>query len=112
METPAIKQYKKFETQCPDSVILMQMGDFFEAFGNSAKILNLVCGLTLTTTRCNVQMAGSPYHSIETYIIKLVQAGHKVVVVKDTNKKPDGTIKRDIVRIITPGITADNKLLE
>lgn len=98
MKTQAILQYNAFVDKYPGAVILMQMGDFFEGFNESAKTLNKVLGLTITQ-RSETPMAGLPYHSIEPYIGKLVLAGYKVVIIENTDKKPDGTIIRDVVRI-------------
>jgi DNA mismatch repair protein MutS len=95
----AIEQYNVFQKQYPNAVILMQMGDFFEAFGDGAKTLHEVCGLTITNGR-GVPMAGVPYWSIDSYIAKIVKAGYKTVLVENTNKEADGTITRDIIRIV------------
>ncbi len=101
METTslAVKQAKHFKTKYPDTIMLMKMGDFYEAFGDDAKVLNEVCGLTITC-RGETLMAGLPYHSLESYLTKLVKAGHKVGVCEQINKPTDKIIKRDVVRLL------------
>ena len=106
METTslAIKQRNHFKDKHPDTIILMKMGDFYEAFDDDAVILHEVVGLTLTS-RSGVKMAGLPYHSIEGYLEKLVQAGHRVALCEQVQKPTDKVIKRDIVRITKSSIT-------
>lgn len=103
-KTPVMKQWKAFKDKYPDTVLLVRMGDFYESFGEDAKILRKELGLTLTK-RGDVPMAGLPYHSIDPYLKRLIQAGHKVALVEPVAKGTPDEVKRDIVRVTDKGIT-------
>ena len=103
--TPAMKQYAVFKEKYPETVILMKMGDFYEAFGEDAKVLNKVLGTTMTK-RGDTPIAGVPYHAIDSSLKKIIQAGHKVAVVEEVAKDTKGEIKRDVVRVTDEGIIA------
>jgi DNA mismatch repair protein MutS len=111
--TPMMEQFMTFKRQYPDKVVLFRMGDFFETFGDDAKIASKVLNITLTSRDKNVDptpLAGFPHHAIDQYLPKLVEAGYCVVVVDQLEdpKFAKGIVKRGVTRIVTPG-TIDTK---
>jgi DNA mismatch repair protein MutS len=115
--TPAMKQFAKFKQKYPDCILFFRMGDFYETFYEDAKICSRVCGLVLTSRSKGdnpVPLAGVPYHAVEGYLKKMLQAGYKVAVCEQVEdpKLAKGVVKRDIVRIVTPGTLTDDCLLE
>ncbi len=103
MESLAVKQRNHFKAKYPNSIILMKMGDFYEGFDDDAVVLNEVLGLTVCH-RSGVKMAGLPWHSLDSYIGKIVRAGYPVAICEPVEKPTDTVIKRDIVRIIESSI--------
>jgi DNA mismatch repair protein MutS len=115
--TPAMKQFAKFKQKYPDCILFFRMGDFYETFYEDAKICSRVCGLVLTSRSKGdnpVPLAGVPYHAVEGYLKKMLQAGYKVAVCEQVEdpKLAKGVVKRDIVRIVTPGTLTDDCLLD
>jgi len=114
--TPAMRQFSRFKQKHPDCVLFFRMGDFYETFYEDAKICSKVCGLTLTSRSKStnpIPLAGVPYHAVDGYIKKMLQAGYKVAVCEQVEdpKLAKGIVKRDIVRIVTPGTLTDDILL-
>ena len=115
--TPAMHQYMKAKSQYPDCVLLMRMGDFYETFYEDAKLVARVLQITLTSRggeHSKVPLAGIPYHALEPYLAKLIKAGYKVAIVEQLEdpKLAKGVVKRDIVRIITPGSVMEDVILD
>jgi DNA mismatch repair protein MutS len=107
-ETPMMKQYLGFKKQYPDKIILFRMGDFFETFGEDAKITSKVLNITLTKRdkkKNTTLLAGFPHKALDQYLPKLVQGGYCVVVVDQLEdpKLSKGIVKRGVTRIVTPG---------
>ena len=96
-----IKQYNHFQNKYPSSIVLIRVGDFYEAFNNSASVLNSVCGIPITHRKDldNIPMVGVPFHSVDIYLKKLTEAGHKVGLVEQLENPADGVVKRDLVRL-------------
>lgn len=115
--TPLMKQYWDVKEKHPDKLILFRMGDFYETFYEDAKVSSKVLGITLTTRNKSSEdappLAGFPYHALDNYMDKLVQAGLKIVIVEQVEdpKLAKGLVKREIVEIITPGAILDEKLI-
>jgi DNA mismatch repair protein MutS len=114
--TPAMKQFHKFKQQHPDSILFFRMGDFYETFYEDAKTCSKVLGLTLTSrskAANPIPLAGVPYHAVDGYLKKMLQAGYKVAVCEQVEdpKTAKGVVKRDVVRIVTPGTLTDDMLL-
>lgn len=112
-----MEQYNRIKGEHPDEIVFFRMGDFYEMFGEDAKIASKILGIALTSRAHGkmerVPLAGVPYHSAEKYLTKLLKAGKKVVVCEQTEdpRKAKGLVKREIVEIITPGtITLDQAL--
>ena len=116
--TPAMKQFHHFKQKHPDCILFFRMGDFYETFYDDAKTCAKVLGLTLTSrgkTGPNpVPLAGVPYHAVDGYLKKMLQAGYRVAVCEQVEdpKTAKGVVKRDVVRIVTPGTLTDDMLLE
>jgi DNA mismatch repair protein MutS len=114
--TPAMKQFHKFKQKHPDCILFFRMGDFYETFYEDAKICSKVLGLTLTSRSKGtnpIPLAGVPYHAVDGYIKKMLQAGYRVAVCEQVEdpKIAKGVVKRDVVRIVTPGTLTDDVLL-
>ncbi len=115
--TPAMKQYVDFKEQYPEAILLFRMGDFYETFYEDARICAQVLGITLTSRNKNsdnpVPLAGLPYHAIDSYLPRLIKAGHKVAVCEQVEDPAlaKGVVKRDVVRLITPGTLTEDNLL-
>ena len=115
--TPAMKQFHHFKQKHPDAILFFRMGDFYETFFDDAKTCARVCGLTLTSRskgKNPIPLAGVPYHAVDGYLKKMLQAGYKVAVCEQVEdpKRAKGVVKRDVVRIVTPGTLTDDILLE
>ncbi len=114
--TPAMKQFHHFKEKHPDAILFFRMGDFYETFYKDAEICAKVCGLALTSRNKGsnpIPLAGVPYHAVDGYIKKMLQAGYKVAVCEQVEdpKQAKGVVKRDVVRIITQGTLTDDILL-
>jgi len=114
--TPAMKQFHQFKRKYPDCILFFRMGDFYETFYEDAEICSRVCGIALTSRSKGdnpIPLAGVPYHAVEGYLKKMLQAGYKVAVCEQVEdpKTAKGVVKRDVVRIVTPGTITDDILL-
>jgi len=115
--TPAMRQFARFKEKYPDCILFFRMGDFYETFYEDAKICSRVLGLTLTSRSKGdnpIPLAGVPYHAVDGYLKKMLQAGYRVAVCEQVEdpKRAKGVVKRDIVRIVTPGTLTDDTLLD
>jgi DNA mismatch repair protein MutS len=117
-QTPLMAQYYKIKEAHPDTILLFRVGDFFETFDEDAKTASKVLGITLTK-RANgaaedVPLAGFPFHAIDNYLPKLVRAGYRVAVCEQVEnpKFAKGIVKREVVEVVTPGVTLSEKLLD
>ena len=117
-ETPLMKQHKDIKAKYPDAVLLFRVGDFYETFNEDAHIASRVLGITLTKrsngSASSVDLAGFPYHSLETYLHKLVKAGYRVAICDQLEdpKLTKGIVKRGVTELVTPGVATSDKLLE
>lgn len=117
VETPLMKQYFAIKGKYPDALLLFRVGDFYETFGEDAITASKILGIVLTR-RANgaaqyVELAGFPHHSIDTYLPKLVRAGHKVAIC-DQLEDPKLTkkiVKRGITELVTPGVVYNDQIL-
>ncbi|MBQ8911646.1 MAG: DNA mismatch repair protein MutS, partial [Clostridia bacterium] len=115
--SPMMSQYLEVKEQYPDALVFFRLGDFYEMFFEDAKTASKVLDLTLTGRDCGLKerapMCGVPYHSADGYIGKLVNKGYKVVICEQMEdpKEAKGIVKRDVVRIVTPGTVTDNRQL-
>ncbi|PUZ25153.1 DNA mismatch repair protein MutS [Chitinophaga parva] len=117
-ETPLMQQHKAIKTQYPDAVLLFRVGDFYETFNEDAIIAAQVLGITLTKrangAASHMDLAGFPHHALDTYLHKLVKAGHRVAVCDQLEdpKSVKGIVKRGVTEMVTPGVAVNDKLLE
>jgi DNA mismatch repair protein MutS len=115
--TPAMKQFHQFKARHPDAVLFFRMGDFYETFYEDARLTAKVCGLALTSRSKGenpIPLAGVPWHALDGYLKKMLQAGHKVAICEQVEdpKTAVGVVKRDVIRIVTPGTLTDDILLD
>ncbi|MEW6663894.1 MAG: DNA mismatch repair protein MutS [Thermodesulfobacteriota bacterium] len=107
--TPMVRQYLAIKSLHPDAILFYRMGDFYEMFFEDAQTASRLLGITLTSRGTHegrkVPMCGVPHHSARSYIAKLVESGCKVAVCEQTEdpKSAKGIVKRDVVRVVTPG---------
>ena len=107
--TPLMKQYGSIKEQYPDCILLFRLGDFYEMFGEDARAASGILQIALTTRDKSkddpMPMCGVPYFAAESYISKLIKAGHKVAVCEQMEDPRDakGIVAREVVRVITPG---------
>ena len=116
--TPMMQQYLEIKKQYQYCLLFYRLGDFYELFFEDAKIASKELELTLTGKDCGVEerapMCGVPFHSADGYIAKLIQKGYKVAVCEQTEdpKQAKGLVKRDVIRIVTPGTVLDTNVLD
>jgi DNA mismatch repair protein MutS len=107
--TPLMKQYQEIKARHQDAILFFRLGDFYEMFGQDAVVASQVLQIALTTRdkgkKDAVPMCGIPYFAADTYISKLIKAGHKVAICEQVEdpKEAKGVLKRQVVRVITPG---------
>ncbi len=116
-ETPLMKQYLKIKSQHPEALLLFRVGDFYETFGQDAVRTAEALGIILTHRNnggVNVELAGFPYHSMELYLPRLVQAGYRVAICEQLEKpsKEKKIVDRGVTELITPGVTTSDSLLD
>lgn len=116
-ETPLMSQHKAIKAKYPDAVLLFRVGDFYETFGSDAVITARVLGITLTKRNNGTddkELAGFPYHALDTYLHKLVKAGYRVAICDQLEdpKTVKGIVKRGVTELVTPGTATNDKLLD
>jgi DNA mismatch repair protein MutS len=117
-ETPMMQQHRAIKQRYPDAVLLFRVGDFYETFGNDAIIASKVLGITLTKRNngaaASAELAGFPHHALDTYLHKLVKAGHRVAICDQLEdpKQAKGVVKRGVTEMVTPGTATQDKLLD
>lgn len=116
--TPAMKQYLSLKEKYRDCILLFRMGDFYEMFFEDAVIASRLLEITLTSRDKNkedaIPLCGFPYHAASSYIARLIEGGYKVAVCEQLEdpRQAKGIVKRDVVRVITPGLVVDAESLE
>ena len=117
VETPLMKQYYNIKTKHPDAILLFRVGDFYETFGEDAIRTSEILGITLTR-RANgsasfVELAGFPYHALDTYLQRLVRAGQRVAICEQLEdpKLTKKIVKRGIIEMVTPGVLLNENVL-
>ncbi len=118
VETPLMKQYYSVKARHPDAVLLFRVGDFYETFGEDAIRTSEILGITLTKrangAASSVELAGFPYHALDTYLPKLVRAGQRVAICEQLEdpKLTKKIVKRGITELVTPGVTYNENVLD
>ncbi len=116
--SPMMQQYLDIKEKNPDSILFFRLGDFYEMFFDDAKLCSRELELTLTGKDCGLEerapMCGVPFHSSTTYIQKLIEKGYKVAICEQVEdpKEAKGLVKRDVVKIVTPGTLLDTNMLD
>ncbi len=116
--TPMMQQYLKTKEQYQDCILFYRLGDFYEMFYEDAEVASKELELTLTGKSCGLEerapMCGVPYHAVEPYLNKLVSKGYKVAICEQLEdpKLAKGLVKRDVIRIVTPGTVTNAQALE
>ena len=118
VDTPLMKQYMAVKHKYPDAVLLFRVGDFYETFSEDAIKASKILGITLTR-RANgaatfVELAGFPFHALDTYLPKLVRAGERVAICEQLEdpKLTKKIVKRGVTELITPGVSINDQILE
>ncbi len=116
-QTPMLKQYRQIKARYPDALVLYRLGDFYELFEADAELVARQLGLVLTSRRFSktvrLPMCGIPHHRLNGYVARLIAHGHKVALVEQLEdaRKTKGLVRRDVVRVITPGTAIEDALL-
>ncbi|NTV12385.1 MAG: DNA mismatch repair protein MutS [Desulfobulbaceae bacterium] len=118
--TPMLRQYLEIKAQHPDAILFYRLGDFYEMFFEDAKIASKILGITLTSRNQKddedkrIPLCGVPYHAAAGYLAKLVNAGHRVAVCEQVEdpKEAKGVVKREVVRVVTPGLVTEAQMLD
>lgn len=116
--TPMMEQYMGIKAQYPDCILMYRLGDFYEMFFDDAITASKVLEIALTGRDCGQEerapMCGVPFHAIDSYIPKLIENGYKVAICEQLEDPSEakGIVKRDVVRIVTPGTIIDQNMLD
>ncbi|MGH7807785.1 MAG: DNA mismatch repair protein MutS, partial [Thermodesulfobacteriota bacterium] len=117
-DTPMIRQYMKIKREYPDTILFFRLGDFYEMFFEDANIASKILGIALTSRnkseKNSVPLCGVPYHSVEPYLAKLLEHGHKVAICEQVEdpKLAKGIVERRVTKILTPGVILDPEKLD
>ena len=118
MDTPLMKQYNVIKAKYPGALLLFRVGDFYETFGQDAieasKVLDIVLTKRGNGSASEIELAGFPHHALDTYLPKLVRAGHRVAIC-DQLEDPrfvKGIVKRGVTELVTPGVSFNDQVLE
>ena len=115
--TPMMRQYRELKRRYPDYLLLFRLGDFYELFGDDAHVASRLLQITLTSRQKGegaIPMAGIPHHAADGYIARLIRAGQKVAVCEQMEAPAKGKklVRREVVRVITPGTITDTQFLD
>ncbi|WP_298197201.1 DNA mismatch repair protein MutS [Desulfosporosinus sp.] len=114
MTTPMMQQYQTIKAKAPDAILFFRLGDFYEMFGEDAEVAAPILQIALTGRDAGegkrIPMCGVPYHALDNYLSKLVNAGNKVAICEQVEDAKDskGIVKRDIIRIVSPGTLTES----
>lgn len=117
-ETPLMKQFNAIKAKHPGALLLFRVGDFYETFGEDAirasKILDIVLTKRANGSASHIELAGFPYHSLDTYLPKLVRAGNRVAICDQLEdpKTVKGIVKRGVTELVTPGLSFNDQVLD
>src|ERR1700755_882162 len=113
-----MQQFLRIKSQHPDTLVLFRMGDFYELFYHDARKAHKLLNITLTqrgeSAGAPVVMAGVPHHAVEQYLARLIRLGESAVIAEQVGEVggDKGPVKREVVRIVTPGTATDEALLD
>src|SRR3954468_9605667 len=118
MDTPLMKQYSVIKTKYPGALLLFRVGDFYETFGQDAiaasKVLEIVLTKRGNGSASEIELAGFSHHSLDSYLPRLVRAGHRVAICDQLEdpKSVKGIVKRGVTELVTPGVSFNDNVLE
>src|SRR3982751_2526261 len=118
MDTPLMKQYSVIKAKYPGALLLFRVGDFYETFGQDAieasKVLEIVLTKRGNGSASEIELAGFPHHSLDSYLPRLVRAGHRVAICDQLEdpKMVKGIVKRGVTELVTPGVSFNDKVLD
>ncbi|MBQ4215333.1 MAG: DNA mismatch repair protein MutS, partial [Bacteroidales bacterium] len=113
-----MRQYFQMKEKHPDAILLYRVGDFYETYSSDAVLTSQILGITLTRraagTPNETEMAGFPFHALNTYLPKLVRAGQRVAICEQLEdpSKTKTLVKRGIIELVTPGVSLSDSILE
>ncbi len=116
--SPMMQQYLNIKEQHKDAILFFRLGDFYEMFFEDAKLASRELEITLTGKECGQEerapMCGVPHHAVDSYVSKLIEKGYKVAICEQLEdpKVTKGMVKRDVVRIVTPGTVIESNMLD
>ncbi len=116
--TPMVQQYLSIKENHPDAILFFRMGDFYEMFFEDAKVASRILDIALTSRNKKdeepIPMCGVPHHAAQAYIAPLIERGLRVAICEQVEDpaKAQGLVKRDVVRVITPGVVVDTEILD
>lgn len=113
-DTPMMRQYRDAKERYPGTIVLFRAGDFYELFGDDAVLVARILNIAVTSRDRTIPMSGFPHHALEPHLRKLIQAGHRVAICEqlETAAQAKGLIRRDVVRVVTPGTLTEDELLD
>ena len=117
-ETPMLRQYRRIKAEHQEAILLFRLGDFYEMFMEDAEVAAGILEIVLTSREAGkegrIPMCGIPVHAASGYIARLIEKGFKVAICEQVEdpKKAKGLVKREVVKIITPGTLTDLELLD
>src|SRR5690348_14946673 len=114
MTTPMMQQYRDAKARHPGMLLFFRNGDFYELFEDDAELGSRLLGITLTKRDKEIPMAGVPHHALDRYLVRLLQAGHRVAICEQVEDaaQAKGLIRREVTRVITPGTLTEDNLLD
>ncbi len=116
MTTPMRQQYLSVKSQVPDCILLFRLGDFYETFDEDAKTVARICDIVLTSRPVGndqrVPLAGVPYHAVDFYVAKLVEAGYRVAIAEQISEPGKGLVEREVRRVVSKGTIVDPGMLD
>jgi len=118
LATPLLTQYNRIKRQYQNHILMFRLGDFYEMFNDDARIASQVLDIALTKKSVGknrtVPLAGIPYHAVDSYLARLIKAGHKVAICEQVEdpKQARGLVKREVIRVVTPGTVLESTLLD
>jgi DNA mismatch repair protein MutS len=115
MTTPMMQQFREAKERHPGTLVFFRNGDFYELFEEDAEVGSRLLGITLTRRDKEIPMAGVPYHALDRYLGKLLQAGHRVAIceqMEDPRNVKGRPLRREVVRVVTPGTLTEDDLLD
>ena len=116
MTTPMRQQYLALKSQYPECILFFRLGDFYETFDEDAKTVAKVCDVVLTSrpvgNDMRVPLAGVPYHAVDGYLARLVEAGYRVAVAEQVSEPGNGLVEREVLRVVTKGTVVEPMLLD